>query len=229
MSVAVISLHRNNAGRLPRYFAQVAALRQALSEHNFRVIAVHGDSTDNSRNVLIQQARKTNIDLDLVTFNHGKPEHGSTELPERLTALSGVLNAGLDSVLPTDHIVVYVESDLLWSPGALVPLISSLIQHGPRPYGVLAPLIMAGELFYDIWGFRDLKGNRFTNLLPYHPNLNGTRMELSSVGSCFVVHGDVARKCRVRDNNALVGWCSEVRAHGYRIAVDPSLVVRHPA
>lgn len=226
--IALMSIHRNNTDRLPTYFKRVSALRGAVmaTGQPFSLIAVEGDSTDNTRHDLIRHARRHRIDLTLVDHNHGEAHYGSVEHPTRLRALSGVLNAGFDAIPPTATAVIYVESDLLWHASTLMRLLATQRESG---FDVLSPLVMAGAHFYDVWGYRDLDGNRFSPFTPYHHALNGCPMEVSSVGSCFVASAAVASQCRVRDDYALVGWCRDVRAHGYRIAVDPILTVRHPA
>jgi hypothetical protein len=93
---------------------------------------------------------------------------------------------------------------------------------------VVAPLVMAGEAFYDIWGFRWLDGTRWS---PFEHQTLNTRfptdlIEVGSAGSCLVMRAGVARECRIRNDYCLVGWCEDARAHGYSICVHPDLIVR---
>jgi hypothetical protein len=145
-------------------------------------------------------------------------------------------------------VVVYVESDLVWDGETLRKLIDLVVpfkvdvtRHesatseyvdGARPWDVVAPMIFAGEHFYDVYSFRGLDSSRFAPFPPYHSSLrrHGELTEVSCVGSCLVMPATVARDKRVRmESGALVEWCEKARAVGYRLAVVPDLVVRHPA
>lgn len=228
MNVVVASAHRNSAGNARRYMQRVAMLRDRIAPASVRVIAAEGDSTDNTRAELMRHAADNGLPIHLVDATHGHPPFGSTESPIRMVALSGVANRIFDSIRLDDDMLVYVESDLIWH----APTIEQLLSHAyAQTYGydVFAPLVMAGDLFYDVWAYRDMDGNRFGPFPPFHHRLNGKLMQVSSAGSCLVMRSAVARECRIHDGNALVGWCHEARRMGYRIAVDPTLIINHPA
>jgi acetyltransferase-like isoleucine patch superfamily enzyme len=108
-------------------------------------------------------------------------------------ALSFVGNGILELVRETDDVLVYVESDLIWNAGTVLQLIGDL--QIPS-VDVVAPLVFAGESFYDIWGFRGMDGERFSPAAPYHSSLAAggveTLAEISSAGSCLVMKGAVA-------------------------------------
>jgi hypothetical protein len=207
------------------YMDQVAALRDVLLEegHELRVIAAEGDSVDETKKTLRAEARYHGLELELLECSHGGPEFGSTEAPERMQALSKVCNAIFEGVRPSDRALLYVESDLQWPPQTMLRLLGLVGQHEKA---IFSPLIMAGECFYDIWGFRTLDGTRFSPFAPFALGLNGAHFEVSSVGSCLAIPGGAARKCRVRNQNCLVGWCEDARAHGYSVWVVPELRVR---
>lgn len=226
--IVLASIHRNNTMRLRRYFAQASALRHVLRQNGeqLRVVAVEGDSTDRTHEALHSRAARLHMDIDVVTCNHNRPFFGSCEHPVRMMALSQVLNAAMDQIRGTDDEVVYIESDLIWHPAAIWRLIQA---RREGEFDILAPLVMAGEFFYDIWGYRDLDGSRFGSLPPFHPRLNGSPMPVSSVGSCVAMAGEAARRARVRDNMAFVGWCADARHQGFTIGVDPNITVNHPA
>lgn len=228
MNIVVASAHRNNSGRVRAYLQQVSALRDLVSPHHLRVIAAEGDSTDRTADKLTSEARQFHLDLDLVPASHGGAWYGSVEHPQRLADLSKVANAIFSAVDATDDIFFFVESDLLWDPQHIRQLINQWSEQSA--YDVLAPLVMAGDLFYDVWGYRDLSGNRLSPFPPHHRLFKHySTIPMSSIGSCFVTSAFIARECRVRNDNALVGWCADVRAHGYRIAATKRVIVRHPA
>lgn len=227
MRVALGSAFRQAAGaQVARYMRQAAALRDLLhgqGNYALRVIAVEGDSTDRTRDDLIATARRYNLDIDLVTRNHGGPWFGSTESPTRMAALSMVGNGILESVRYDDDVLVYVESDLIWAPEMIRRLIGSL----GLGRDVIAPMPFAGECFYDIWAFR-VNGTRFGPFAPYYSKLRlDAPTPVDSVGSCLVMRADVARSTRMTDG-AIVEFCANARAQGYKIFCDARERIHHP-
>lgn len=240
-TLAVLSFFRNSArsGQVTRFFQQVIGLQTQVRymDMMLRCIAVHGDSVDGTEGTLITEAARAQVSLQLIRADHGGPEFGSVDTTARMTALSMIANRGLDAVRLDDDYVWYVESDLLWSPRVVMGLLSELRvremvgegyeSHRQQP-GLIAPMPFAGEAFYDIWGFRK-SGHRFGPFHPYHGELKFDDITVvDSVGSCFVMHGAVARTCRIRNGNALVGFCEDVRANGWEVTCDARKKVVHP-
>jgi hypothetical protein len=221
MNLVVGSAFRNTGHFSLQYLERVKELQHFFPKT--RVIAVEGDSTDDTRAQLERGAKYHKIPLDLRTCNHGGPVFGSVETTERMVALSKVGNAIFDGVVESDDVLLYIECDLIWRPRDLVGLIQ-YAAHNKRH--VIAPLVMAGPHFYDIWGFRGLDGNRFGPFPPYYPGLADRPFEVGSVGSCLAMSAEIARRCRIRNDYCLVGWCEDARNHGYRIYVDPNTKVR---
>ena len=224
MKLAIGSAFRNASGNVTAYMRRIRALRSLLGNDVWiRLIAGEGDSVDNTRSELAIQANASCLPIHFVECSHGGRVFGSTEEPDRLAALSTVLNAIVTGVEEEDDLFFYVEQDLLWEPQALRDLI---VRHYEAD--VLAPLVMAGECFYDVWGFR-LNGDRFSPFFPFHRRLDhvsGRVLEVDSIGSCALMSGRVAREIRVQNGNAFVGWCEAAKAAGYRIGVVPNIIVR---
>lgn len=229
MRIAVVSSFRNMAGRIEAYFARVCALQShAGASALVRVIAVEGDSTDGTAWELVRVAGRLAVPVTVVEHSHGKRVFGSTEEPERLRALTGVMMAGLGAVELADDGVIVVEADLLWRPHQ-VGSVLDLAMRREGGFDVVAPMIFAGENFYDVWGFRK-GGERFAPFPPYHRELPPQGLtEVDSVGSCLAMRGEVARRVRPIGEEAIVSWCAGARAAGYRIAVAPEFRVEHPA
>jgi hypothetical protein len=228
--VVIGSAFRNSPNWVvERYFAQVFSYEKELSSWGWklRVIAVEGDSRNSeTRDSIVEWAGIYDIDLSLTQVNHGGPEFGSVETLERFVALSKVGNGILEQVEVDDDIVVYVESDLLWSPDTFIRLGNQILEEG---LDVVSPLIFAGQHFYDVWGFRGLDNARFAPFPPYHSMLNLDGLtEVSSVGSCLVMRAQVANDCRMIDNECLVGFCKDARNKGYKIWVDARERINHP-
>ncbi len=230
MNVVLGSAFRNAAGKqIERWANQCASLDMELEAIgcSLRMVAVEGDSTDNTRKELKELAI-AGAPLSIFTCNHGQRQFGSTEEPDRLAALSQVGNAILSSVESTDDILVYVESDLIWEARTIIALTNTLIVC---ELDIVAPLIFAGDLFYDIFVYRGLDGERFSPFPPYHRHLTLSEslpVEIESAGSCLVMQAEIARSCRIRNNQALLGFCQDVRDKGYHIFVDPSQRIQHP-
>jgi hypothetical protein len=231
MRVVIGSAFRNSAGyHLQRYFVQVNSLHEQLvaAGHSLRVVAVEGDSSDDTRFQIMRWAEHLNLSLHLETRNHGQRVFGSTEEPERMAALSYVGNGILESVREDDDVLVYVESDLVWR----AEVIRSLVNKLGAGVDVISPLVFAGEAFYDIWAFR--KGGfedqyRFGPFHPFHPKLRFDHpTPMHSTGSCLVMKAEVARKCRIINNEALVGFCKDVYDKGFFLWADARERIQHP-
>jgi hypothetical protein len=224
--LAVISFFRNSErnGQIYPYFSQLAALQVAWPGE-LRLIAIYGDCVDRTKRALLEQSERIGIDIELGEHNHGQPEFGQTERPERLTALTHLMNFGLAHVRTTDDLVWYVESDLIWHCD-IVPRLARTLRT--RDADVVAPLILADGCFYDIWAFRK-NGERFSPFNPFHSALVMEPVtEVDSAGSALLMTGVAARWCRGRGDQALVSFCDDVRAKGGRILVDSREIVKHP-
>lgn len=243
MNVALGSAFRNSAWRLDCWFAQARQLRDGLRalEHSLELIMVWGDCADATPGLLKQKAHALGVPWQAPERSHGGPVYASTEAADRMAALSyvgdgivGAVGAGVDALL-------YVESDLRWTAATMLALLDDLrrpsVSHPTDAPGavsyhvdVCAPLVFAGPHFYDVWGHRGLDGSRFSPFPPYHATLrhDGALTEVSSVGSCLAMRGEVARRCRM-NGGCLVGFCADARAKGYRVWVDAQLRVDHPA
>jgi hypothetical protein len=229
MRIVVGSAFRDAAGYVERHMRQVRELEDhAGGDHTVRVLAVEGDSSDKTRRALAVWAHTFDLELQLNTHNHGLPPMGSTEAPARMAALSGVGNAIFAGVRQEDEVLVYVESDLVWGPHHIGSLVDIAAERRGG-FDVISPMVWAGDNFYDIWGFRR-GGHRFSGGPPYHRELKATGItELDSAGSCLVMRADVARKVPPMSTGALVEWCANARASGYRLGVHRDFHVRHPA
>lgn len=223
MNVVLVSNFRNMSGRVARYLDQVLALSQ---HHKLRVVAIEGDSIDDTAGELVRLSGAMGIPLTIHTHNHGKQVFGSTESSERFVALTGVMMAGMHAVNSSDEVAVSVESDLMWGTYDMLALIG--IVHRGKDTDIVAPMIFAGARFYDVWAFRK-NGIRFTPHAPYHHELaiNGVT-EVDSVGSCLAMRAEIAQTVTPIGQQCIVSWCAGARAQGYTIGVAAGLRVAHP-
>ena len=107
--------------------------------------------------------------------------------------------------------------------------------------GVCGAMCYAGEPVYDTWGQRqlphhpgDTAEHRMPPFAPYFSEAYlatyqmGDLVEMASVGSALAFTPAVAARVRVTDGMALVGWCREARAQGFRVFLDRASRVDHP-
>jgi hypothetical protein len=211
--------------------SQAAALRDALAARgdSLRGVWGEGDSNDRTATILAEKARKRALTFDLIDVSHGGPKFGSVNVEQRWRQISYCCNAVLDAIPQSADVVVYVESDLIWSAETMIALMDRL---GPG-IDVVAPMSMAyGEdrpRFYDTWGHRS-GGVRFEPYAPFHPAIaENTLTTLDSAGSCLVLKGHVAQTTRFTPPElGIVGWGDDINAQGYLFWLDPSTSVWHP-
>lgn len=232
MNIVVLSAFRNAAHFVDRYFRQVRALRNhAGSKANIRVVAVHGDSADNTEQKLSRYLDPTGSYGDqLITYNHGKRTFISDESPERLQTLTQVMRTMLSAVdLMIDDVVLYVESDLIWQPHEVGSIID-LAHNRQDDFDIIAPLVFAGPNFYDVWGFRK-DGTRFAPYYPYHSGLDHDKLinQVDSVGSCLAFRAEIAARVNPFGELGLWSWCIGATQQGYKVGVSTWFRVEHPA
>lgn len=225
MQLAVGSIFMNSEEYLPRYFSQMAALRETVRPLGWRLrlILVEGDSTDRTWDKL--HSLSAGFDAMIIKRNHNGLPYKSVDNPRRWTQVSYASNGVLEAVADEDDIFIWVESDLIWDAG----LMCDLIRHVERGTAAVSPLCIGPDkLFYDTWGFRK-DGQRFQKQEPYHPAVNGEMTEIDSAGSCIVMRGDIAASCRFDPPElGIVGFCGRIREAGNKMYVDPILWVNHP-
>ena len=240
-------MFRNSSRYLDRYGAQCAALRDALQERGdtLRLIVAEGDSTDDTPVMLPKVLQEHHgLTATILKVDHGGPEYGSVNSPERWAQIALVCNVILEKFAkarPKPEAFIWVESDLIWDAPTMLALLGHLIATDPHPDGsvkpgvdVACPLCYAKSkengIVYDIWGMRK-DGVWFNSSRPYHQALVGWQgglVELDSSGSCLVMRGEVAAQSRFAPEDAIVGWCRDMRAKGFRLWLDPALYVVHP-
>ncbi len=228
MNITILSLFRNSCHYLERYFEQMDALQRLLAGRgdSLHLLLGYGDSTDGTGAALWDEC-SNRFAAHLMDVSHGGPVYGSIEHPQRFKQLAYCGNTLLENVPPDADVVGIVESDLIWDALTL----SDLIAHTAYVPASTC-MIMDGEnSFYDVFSHRK-DGVRFTKTPPYHEGLDicgEGLVRLDSAGSVLFVHGDLARKARLSDGEAIVGFCRDIYSHGGSIWLDTSQAVQHPA
>lgn len=234
MNIVIASIFRDSASYIDRYVSQAAALRDALAARgdSLRGVWGEGDSNDRTATILAEKARKRALTFDLIDVSHGGPKFSSVNVEQRWRQISYCCNAVLDAIPQSADVVIYVESDLIWSADTMTALIDRLSPG----VDVVAPMSMAyGEdrpRFYDTYGHRS-DGVRFEPYSPFHNGLTdlgeGQLLRLDSAGSCLVMLGTVARKTRFTPPQlGIVGWGEDINKNGYAFWLDPGQAVWHP-
>ncbi len=222
--IAIAAMFHNAEGYAARYAAQVAALRQALPGPS-RLILAHAGCTDGTPELLAA------LMPDAALLDRTDPAlpvvPRSIDHPARWLSIAHTANGAIEQLTEADDALVWVESDLLWEPGAILRLLGHL---GPGVDGAAAMCgyLPEGGRHYDTWGNRGLDGVCFGYHPPYHPAAPPRGLfPVASAGSCWAVRGDYARAARYGDQG-IRDWCHGMRAAGAQLFVDLDTWVWHP-
>lgn len=236
MNVCLCSSFRNAASYIDRYFEQVEGLAALLALRGDRLALYlgYGDSTDNTGE-LLHEAASWAVGALLIECSHGGPQYGPVADAQRFRQLAFVANRILACIPYEAERVVWMESDLVWTPATLLCLLDKVDE-----YPVIAPMVMhaqspglyagAGPFFYDTYAFRR-NGVQFTNQPPYHADLRdaaGEMLQLDSAGSCLVMRGELARQITCPQDDVVVGMCRQINELGESIWLHRLATVFHP-
>ena len=236
MHIVLSSIFRNSTGYLPRYVNQVTRLFMELRllNHSLELLLVEGDSTDRtwldlSATLDIFNAAY-NVPGRLIPRSHGGPLFGSIDDEQRWRNISYACNGIFENLPAEFDALIYVESDLIWSPAVMLALLEDLAD-----VPAVAPLsLYDGDKFYDIWGYRRNE-IRFQPAYPYHPDLLGPPdigdhlYQIDSAGSCIALRAEVARLSRFAyPEIGILGFCKSIYDAGHALYIDPQQHVTHP-
>ena len=210
--VLLASMFHQAESYIPRYFAQVGALREHVP---VTLYMAEGDSTDNTRRILEAYCQPGD---QVIEASHGQMVFGSVDRPERWKQIAYVCNTLLDS-LPQAGNLIYVEADLIWAAETMTHLLGDL-----TIVDAVSPLVYQRDRFYDTWGFRFLDGTHIGSSPVRHEGLK----KILSAGSCIAMRPEVYRECRFTDDEAIVGFCKEMHAEGFKLYADTDLRIEHP-
>ena len=220
MKVAILSLFRDNSETyIEAYLRRVDEMRK-WSGYDVRVYAVEGDSQIQTHQWLCNYADPDT--LVVIKHNTGKPHYGSVVLPERLECLAETANAGMDLIADqrwADY-VMFLDSDLYPPRDLLTKLVE-------RDRHCIAPLVMAGKAFYDIWAFRKLGGEHFSPFVDWLEDQPDV-FEIESAGGAVLFKATAAYQGALLGSNAIVSLCRDIRQMGFKIFVDKTMTVYHP-
>lgn len=231
MILAIGSIFRNSSDYLLRYLDQVVQLHAYLAPASaIQLILVEGDSTDGTWHELIsglEKIRPLGITASLVKREHGGQVFGSVDSEQRWRQISFACNGVFENLPAVFDALIYVESDLIWNPQAMLALLEHL-----KSFPAVSPMSFHRDgFFYDVWGYRRNE-QRFRSSPPYHPdleNLQASLLQIDSAGSCIAMRADVARQVSFAyPDQGILGLCRSIYDHGYSLHLDPHQRVIHP-
>lgn len=222
MNILFGSIVRNGQSYIPRYFEQIKAVS---SEHDVGIAITEGDSKDNTYQVILNEALKTQIPTMLFKCDHFGNLFGSVNVPERWKNIANTWDYMLDqltNVLDQYDLFCYVEADLIWDKETMVQLANDCLY-----FDAVAPMSMLGGIFYDTWGHRAF-GENFSNTEPYHSHFDKylVYMPLQSAGSCIMMQSKVAKVCRLNTSDAMIGH--DIIKNEFSFVLNKEIAVFHP-
>jgi len=147
------------------------------------------------------------------------------QIVDRFARLAYLRNYLVDNALSDEDYILWIDSDIVKIPSTLI---TNLRAHAKA---VIAPSVWIEEAkprdqFYDTLAFRDLEGKNFPVFsLPY-----SGLVQVSSVGSCYLVNSKLYRNSKVRysgGDSEHVTFCSEVRKLGEKVYADFDVKIWH--
>ena len=213
MKLAIYSLFRDdNPIYIKQYFDRLDTQKTNI---DFLCYLVEGDSESAlTYETLIAYSNYHSFSSMVLTTTTGLPRHGQDTTDERFRCLSQTANIALDAIAKDNwatHIML-IESDLKYNHH----LIQDLVNNIPDKNSGIAPMIMAGESFYDIWGFRKLDGE---SVGPFFTT--DELYPLSSFGSCFILPIQPIYDGLRFDLRCNVGLSNDYVERGYDLWVTP--------
>jgi hypothetical protein len=193
-------------------------LSKVSAAHTLRWLWVVGDSVDDTELRLREEWQRFNPSLDVTIVRCDSGIRGE-DLLSRRRRIGLTVQQTFDQFRSDDDLICLHESDLLSDP----KVVDRLLQ-GPIPTAGWSTIAFEGRSqFYDIWGFRDLRGRNFD---PFIRRPNGP-FQVSAFGSCWI--GPVAL-CRNRQigEEVVVGLCKQWRHEGVRLWCDPRVEIVQP-
>lgn len=175
--LTILSIFRQSEKYVYRYLQQVTEAFE-LNGGKCHAVWLEGDSTDNTYKILQQGKEKLeqtgNVDVTLIKFDNGGPYWPSIINQDRWFQIATCWNKCLEGLKPS-KITICVESDLIYNPAVIKPLVEKIDDK----HHVIYPMLMTYdgsyektpdfEHFHDTWGMR--RGDqRFSNLPPYWPD-----------------------------------------------------------
>jgi hypothetical protein len=231
--MTVLSIFRQSASYLPRYFSQIEKAF-ALRKGPCHAVWLEGDSGDATFDMLQSEKKKLEIlghQVTLFKFDLKGPLWSSKkDHRDRWLQLATCWNRCMEGLLPS-KITVCVESDLIWDPLVIDQMLLKL----DASHHVVCPMLMAEgslelfgfERFYDTWGF-SRSGKKFFPYPPYwlaHEKLKEEEelLEVSTGGGMLISTYEHQKKGKWALDCCIMHYPEEVR-----VFMDKTIHIHHP-
>ena len=219
-NVTIVSPFRDCAAKVNAYFDRILSIQYAK---RLRIIAVEGDSKDNTYDALDSWRAGPFYDvIALVKCDTGRPHYGSIVNAERFRTLATVFNAGLDAVdLDWSDFVLMLPSDILYQPDLLTRLVA-------LDKDIVAPFTWKHGIFYDTWAW-SMNDSFFLNFQRQGSDLGDKPLKMTTIGGTALFRAEVLRAgVRYGLEDVDRGFCYQARKLGFTVWADPTTHVEHP-
>lgn len=225
-NVTICSPFRDAESYLWEYIRRINGLDYPID--NLRVIAVEGDSNDDTQKHLIT-FRETSPKgmVMLIKCDTGKPKHGSVVNAERFATLAQVFNAALDAVdLEWTDYVLFLPSDIRYEPDLLKRLLAV-------DEDIVSPFVWIyindREFFYDCWAFRRNGSSLGSFPRDQLAQFGNEPIRMDTVGGVTLINTTVLKAgVRYTPDEVDRGFCKWAKREGFHVLADPTTHVYHP-
>lgn len=222
--IQVLSLWRNDADR--NIEARVRHLLGKRSTfHDVEWLWGVGDCTDHTLQALtdatldvVGDGLAVKLIANIVQCDTGIEGESIGARRYRMSAAATILFQAISE--DADYILMH-ESDLI-SPGTVIDRLL-LSKPGPPVAGWPVINMDGAELFYDVWAYRNLEMQMFSQKQARPSGV----FEVGSFGSVWLAPADLVRN-RVLDIHCIVGLCRKWTSEGVRLWCNPSIKIIQP-
>lgn len=217
MRIAIVSIFRDS----PKWYIKDYFRRaKSIVGHGLEWFLVEGDSINQTYEMLKSEAEGDSR-FKVFKTRTGLPYMHQAIHKARFTCLAKTYNVAVDvAAFGEFDYLWYLDSDLLYQPDLLSRLAGLDLD-------VVAPICMARDVFYDVWGYRHLDGETVGVCTDWIKSKNPIR--LLTAGACVLFkHRFIERGARLTNDECIVGLCKEAAKRGAKVWLDPTSVIWHP-
>ena len=233
--LTILSIFRQSEKYVYRYLQQVTEAFE-LNGGKCHAVWLEGDSTDNTYKILQQAKEKLeqtgNVDVTLIKFDNRGPYWGSIVNSDRWLQIATCWNKCIEGLKPS-KITICVESDLIYNPAVIKPLVDKIDEN----HHVIYPMLMTYdgsyertpefEHFHDTWGMRR-KNINFSNFPPYWPDSDELTeeedlLEITRGGGMIVTTYEYQQRGQFETSCCIMKYPSDVK-----LFMHKGLRIYHP-
>lgn len=257
-NVLICSLFKDSKWHMDKFLGCITKVhREGL---NIELCFIEGNSTDNTWDELMKWKKEfegLRLGIKCLIEKLDINEYGVGGRFDRLGLLRNML---IKMGLRGKHdYVLMVDSDVVFDEDLLLRLIESIEKTGSDVMGCMVMIenfrTFGNDYYYDTLAYVGSDGNKFVHYFPYSlGNIDKVSkrecLEMRSVGTCYLVKGDVYNlgdlsgfgvvKCYKevergkkiviydgRKKSEQIRWCDSVRDAGYKVMIDSGVKVLH--